>query len=136
MICLLTWQLPNQIHPDSFTLSMPVKNWKQWMVQKKRHYTTGKYYKKIHKLFLGLYSISHFLYYPLFISSMIFYEWEYCLIIFGVRFILQLIVYSKTTKKLNENDLFPYFLIFDIWMFFYYLIFASSLIKKPSQHWK
>ena len=124
------------INPDSFTLSMPVKNWKQWMVQKKRHYTTGKYYKSIHKFFLGMYSLSHFLFYPLFVTSLIFYNWEYCLLIFSIRLILQLFVYSKTMKKLNEKDLFPYFLLFDIWMFFYYLIFAGSLFKKPSQHWK
>ena len=42
----------------------------------------------------------------------------------------------ESEKKLKEADLFPYFLLFDIGMFFYYLIFAFSIFKKPSKTWK
>jgi hypothetical protein len=83
-----------------------------------------------------LYAVSHFLFYPLLVASAIFYNWQYALIAFGVRFILQLIVYAKTTKKLDEKDLLPLFLLFDIWMFFYYIIYAPSLLKKPKATWK
>ena len=124
------------INPNSFTLSKPAENWKQWTKQKKRHYTTGKYYKKIHQFLLGTYASSQFFFYPLLISSMLLYNWKYGLIIFGSRFLLQFFVYYKTMKKLNEKDLLPYFLLFDIGMFFYYLTFARSLVKKPEQHWK
>ena len=124
------------IDQEAFTLSKPVNTWKQWLNQKRRHYTTGKYYKKIHKFLLGTYSMSHFLFYPLLIASCWFYNWKYGLIIFGVRFIIQFIVYSITLKKLNEKDLLPLFLLFDVWMFFYYLIFAPALLRKPKPSWK
>ncbi len=124
------------IDQEAFTLSRPVNTWKQWLNQKRRHYTTGKYYKKIHQFLLGTYSMSHFLFYPLLITSCWFYNWKYGLIIFGVRFIIQFIVYSITLKKLNEKDLLPLFLLFDVWMFFYYLIFAPALLRKPKPSWK
>ena len=124
------------VNKDSFTLSKPAVTWSQWLSQKKRHYTTSKYYKPLHKFLLGLYALSQFLFYPLLILSCIFYNWQYALIGFGARFIIQALVYSKTMKKLNEKDLFPLFLFFDIWMFFYYIIFTPALIKKPKPTWK
>jgi glycosyltransferase involved in cell wall biosynthesis len=117
------------IDKDSFTLSEPPKSWKQWVKQKNRHYTTGKYYKTIHKFLLGLYAFSHFIFYPLFIVSILFYNWEEALIVFGIRFLVQGIVLFKVTKKLDEKDLFPLYLILDIWMFFYYLLFSKGTWK-------
>ncbi len=124
------------IDKDAFTLSEPAKTWKQWVKQKKRHYTTSRYYKRSHKFLLGAYSLTHFLFYPLFVTSIIFYDWKMALIIFALRCILQGFVFYKTTGKLNEKDLFKWFWLFDIGMFFYYLFFSFSLFKKPSNTWK
>jgi hypothetical protein len=38
-------------------------------------------------------------------------------------------------RKLGEEDLFNWFFLWDIWMFFYYLIFAPALWKKPKKTW-
>ena len=124
------------IDKDSFTLSSPPINWKQWLAQKKRHYTTSKFYKPVHKFLLSLYAVSHFLFYPLLLVSCIFYNWQYALIAFGARFVIQVIVYTKTMNKLDEKDLLPLFLLFDIWMFFYYIIYAPALLIKPKPTWK
>ena len=124
------------IDKNSFVLTKPVEKWSQWKRQKKRHYTTGKFYKKSHQLLLGLYSLTHFLYYPFFIAALILFNWKVVLIVFGVRLLLQAIVHFIAMHKLDEKDLFPYFILFDIWMFFYYIIFAPSLFKKPEPHWK
>lgn len=124
------------IDKESFTLSEPAANWKQWIRQKKRHYTTSKYYKGIHKFLLGLYALSHFLFYPLLIASLFLFDWRWVLGIFFLRMLVQGIIMYKTMDKLNEKDLFPFFLFFDIWMFFYYLIFAKALVKKPVKNWK
>lgn len=124
------------IDKDTFTLSEPVTTLKQWIRQKERHYTTSKYYKGIHQFLLGLYSFSLFLFYPLFIATLFLYNWKWPLLVFALRFILQAVILFKTTKKLDEKDLFPWFLIFDIGMFFYYLFFASALFKKQKSSWK
>jgi glycosyltransferase involved in cell wall biosynthesis len=124
------------IDADTFTLSEPARSFGEWVRQKNRHFSTGKYYKFIHKFFLGMYAFTHFFFYPLFITSMIFYNWQWALIVFGIRFLLQVIVYYPSMKKLKELDLFPFFLFFDIWMFFYYFIFSFSVVGKGRKSWK
>ena len=123
------------IDPEAHTLSEPKRTWGDWVKQKYRHYTTSRYYLFKHKFLLGLYSMTLFLVYPLLILSIIFYNWEQALIAFAVRFLLQAIVYYKSMKKLNENDLWPYFLFFDIWMFFYTFLFLPAVWKKPRKNW-
>ncbi len=124
------------INADAFTLSNSPKSWRQWIRQKRRHYSTGKFYKPAHQFLLGLYSFSQFLFYPLLAASIVLYNWQWALIVFGIRFLIQAIVLYPCMKKLKEKDLYPWFLFIDIGMFFYYLIFAVSLIKKPRPGWK
>ncbi len=119
----------------SFTLSMPKKSWKDWKRQKNRHYSTGKFYKTSHQVLLGIYTGSFFLFYPLFIASLFFFDWRLVLIPFFLRMIIQAIIWKKAMKKLNEEDLFPAFLFWDVWMFIYYILFAPALWKKPKKTW-
>jgi cellulose synthase/poly-beta-1,6-N-acetylglucosamine synthase-like glycosyltransferase len=124
------------IDKDTFTLSEPAKTWEQWFKQKSRHYSTGRFYKPLHKFLLGLYAFSHFVFYPLFILSLIFFSWKWALVAFGVRFLLQMFIFYPVAKKLGETDIYPLFLFFDIWMFFYYLLFSITLLKRPAREWK
>lgn len=117
------------------TLSEPKRTWKSWMNQKYRHYTTSKYYKGKHKFLLGLYTFSFFFIYPLLAVSIIFYCWWLALVVYGLRFLIQAVVWFFSMKKLNEKDLWPWFLFLDIWMFIYYLIFVPALWKKPLKSW-
>lgn len=123
------------IHHDAHTLSEPKKTFADWVKQKNRHYTTAKFYKSKHKFLLGLYSSSFFMFYPLLIVSIIFFNWWLPLCIFGFRFIVQALVYAKSMKKLNEKDLIPWFWLFDIWMFIYQILFIPALFKRPQQNW-
>jgi hypothetical protein len=120
---------------ESFTLSRPAKNFSQWIAQKKRHYSTSRRYKPLHKFLLSLYSFTHFLFYPLFIAALL-YQWQISLIIFGTRMLLQGAIYYRSMQRLNEKDLFPFFPLFDLGMIFYYLSFAPALIRKNRPAWK
>jgi len=124
------------IDKDTFTISEPSKTFGEWVKQKKRHNSSGRYYKPAHKFLLGLYSISLFLFYPLLIVSLLSHFWIAAVIIFAGRFILQAVVLYSNMKKLNEKDLFILFPFFDVFMFFYYLIFAVSVVRKPKRLWK
>ena len=124
------------IDPEAFTLSMPKKTWKDWMRQKQRHYTTGKYYKPLHKFLLGLYALTQFLFYPLCIVSFLFFDWRWVLLPLLLRLLLQGIVLNKAMKKLQESDLFPWFILFELWMMVYYVIFAPALWKKARKSWR
>jgi glycosyltransferase involved in cell wall biosynthesis len=123
------------LDPDTFTLSAPKTTWKDWMRQKSRHYSTGKFYKTSHKILLGLYTFSFFFFYPLFVVSLFAFDWRYVLIPFGVRLLIQGFIWNKAMKKLGEGDLFPLFFFWDLWQFLYYIIFAPSLWKKPKKTW-
>jgi cellulose synthase/poly-beta-1,6-N-acetylglucosamine synthase-like glycosyltransferase len=124
------------ISPEAFTLSDSPSNWNQWIKQKRRHYSTAKYYKPLHKFLLGLYSLTHFLFFPILITAIAFYNWQWSLLVFFIRFIIQIIILYPSMKKLNEKDLFPFFILLDLWMFFYYFIFSITLILKPRTSWK
>ena len=123
------------LDPQAFTLSKPKQTWKEWKKQKARHYSTGKFYKTSHQFLLGLYTFSFFFFYPLFVTSILFFDWRLALIPFGVRMILQGIIWYRSMKLLNEKDLFPAFILWDIWMFLYYILFAPSLWRKPRKTW-
>jgi glycosyltransferase involved in cell wall biosynthesis len=123
------------IEPEAFTLSEPKKTFSEWVNQKNRHYTTSKFYKPQTKLLLGAYTTTHFLFYPFFILSLIFFSWQISLAVFALRLIVQGFIFYKTMSKLNEKDLFAWWWLLDIWMFFYYIIFMPALWRKPRKTW-
>lgn len=124
-----------QIDKDTFTYSTPAKSWGEWIGQKERHNATGKYYKGKHRWLLGFYLTSHFLFYPLMVAALFTFDWRWVLGIWGIRFLLQGLVFYRSMKKLGETDLFMLYWLWDVWMFFYYSIFISSLWKKPRNQW-
>lgn len=123
------------IDPEAFTYSVPPKSFAKWYRQKTRHFSTAVHYKTIHKLLLGLYTLTNFLYYPLLIVCLIFFYWKIVTAIALVRLITQSIIMYKTMSKLDEQDLFPWFIVMDILMFFYYILFFPALIRKPKPGW-
>lgn len=124
------------IDKEAHTLSEAAPTWSIWQKQKFRHYTTSKYYKGKHKFLLGLYSLSQILIYPVTIAAILFYNGWLALALFALRMIALGIVWFKSMKKLNEADLFPYFIFLDIWMSIYFILFAPALWRRPAKEWK
>jgi glycosyltransferase involved in cell wall biosynthesis len=124
------------IEKDAHTLSEAAPTWSIWQKQKFRHYTTSKYYKAKHKFLLGLYSLTQVLLYPFTLAAILFYNWWLALALFALRMIVLGIVWFKSMKKLNEADLFPYFIFLDIWMSFYFFLFTPALWRRPAKEWK
>lgn len=123
------------IDKESFTLSVPPRHFREWYHQKQRHYSTSREYKAKHKLLLGGYSFSQFLFYPLFFFSL-FHDWKIALAAWGIRAAVQGLIYFNSMKKLDEKDLFVLYPLFDLSMFFYYILFMPSLFKKNKAAWK
>ncbi len=123
------------IDKEAMTYSIPKKTFGAWLRQKTRHYSTSKFYKPIHKFLLGLYSITQFVFYPILITTIIFYNWQLALIVFTARLLVQGVIFYFSMKKLNEQDLWIWFLFFDLWMFFYYILFAPALFRKTRNEW-
>ena len=123
------------LDPDAFTISEPKKTWHDWMRQKTRHYSTGKHYKGSHQFLLGMYAATLALFYPLFVLSVIFFDWRWALLPFALRLILQAVILKKAMRKLGEDDLWRWALFFDLWMIAYYVVFAPALWRKPQNRW-
>lgn len=123
------------IDHEAHTISKPKTTWKTWRAQKRRHFSTSKYYKPVHKFLLGAYSFSHFSFYFLAIAAAIMYNWEIVAGIFLVKSIVQQIIFSKVMKKLNEADLIKWLFFMDVWMVFYYIFYAPMLWKKAARTW-
>jgi glycosyltransferase involved in cell wall biosynthesis len=123
------------IDPDAITRSVPRTTWAGWLKQKARHYTTAKYYRPKHKFLLGLYFSTQFIFYPLLAAVAVFYDWRFALALFGIRLIVQGTILYKAMKKMDEQDLWPWFIFLDLWMFFYYIIFAPALWRRPRNAW-
>jgi hypothetical protein len=123
------------IDREAITRSIPKTTWGSWLNQKTRHYTTAKYYKTLHKFLLGLYFISQFLFYPLLGLALVFSNWQWVAGIAAIKLLPQAIILYKAMVKLDEKDLWPWFIFLDMWMFFYYLLFFPALWRRPTKNW-
>ncbi|MGV6846671.1 MAG: glycosyltransferase, partial [Lutibacter sp.] len=82
------------IDESSFTISNPKKTFKEWINQKRRHISTAKYYKPLHKFILGSFYFSNLSFYILAILLIIsgnFVKATYILI-FSKMFIQYLVI--------------------------------------------
>ncbi len=125
------------IHPNSFTESIPKENFGEWIFQKRRHISTARYYKFIHKILLGLYHFSLQLFYLSAIVLLIRnYHWKIVVFLVLLRFVFWYIINFNVAKKLQEKGI-VWWLIFlePFLMLFQIYIYVYNLFKKPKL-WK
>jgi glycosyltransferase involved in cell wall biosynthesis len=122
---------------ESFTISEPKTSFKDWILQKRRHVSTAKFYKPLHKFLLGLFYSSQLLFWIIGILLFVLaYPWEWLLGLVALRFIIQLLCFGLTAKKFNETDLVYLAPILEFFLILTQLsIFIANLISKP-KHWK
>src|SRR5690606_785876 len=100
---------------ESHTRSVPAKNIKDYIKQKRRHLTTAKHYKTIHKIILLGEPASRIIFYASFLTLIInLYAWPLVAGVFLLRFIIQLITFILNRNKFNEPGILPLFPIFDV----------------------
>jgi glycosyltransferase involved in cell wall biosynthesis len=125
------------IQPFTFTYSEPKKTEDDWHYQKKRHLSTGKYYKTKHKLLLGVYAMSHFLCWVLAVVCFIFPAIAmFAACGFVLRWLVQWFIFQRVCIRLKENDLINYIWLFDIWMLWYNVKSIPSIFLKQKLYWK
>jgi glycosyltransferase involved in cell wall biosynthesis len=121
------------------TRSVPSSGLEQFVNQKKRHFTTSPHYKLRDKFILITEPLTRVIFYSALIILLSFnFMWPYLVGVFGVRLIIQVIVFILTGKKLNESGIILSSLFFDIFSpLFYSLIYISTIISKPGKNrWK
>jgi cellulose synthase/poly-beta-1,6-N-acetylglucosamine synthase-like glycosyltransferase len=126
-----------QISKSSFMFSEPKETWDEYWHQKRRHISTGRYYKLSHRLLLMLYPVSSLFFYTLLALCLFFSNsWVETLLLFIIKMCVQGIVFRENLKKLGEEDLFFLFPLMDTLFLLYYLRLFPSLIKTRETSWK
>ena len=125
------------VSPESFTSSEAKKMFSEWWRQKRRHLSTGKYYKPLHKFILGGYSVSLFLTYTgLIVLVILNYYFLPAIILFLIRLLSQYILFKKTFKRLGEKKLLLISPIIELFLtLFYPVVVGFNLVFKQNK-WK
>ncbi len=125
------------VEPISFTISEPKKTFILWWQQKRRHLSTGKYYKTSHKILLGGYLVSLFAVFSLFVVLLINnYFFIITLSLFGIRLLSQLTIFKFVFNRLLEKKLLLISPAIELLITLLYpLIGIINLVSKESR-WK
>lgn len=117
----------------AFTYTDAKGTWSEWLRQKQRHMSTGKYYKTLPKVLLGLYGISHAVMWVLFFGLV----WGCGSLagIMAVRGLLYWGLWAVTAYKVKEQRLIYLFPCFDIGWVIYNFALLPYITLKNKQKW-
>jgi poly-beta-1,6-N-acetyl-D-glucosamine synthase len=124
-----------EISADSLVESLPKQSFGTWTLQKRRHLSTGKYYKSGIKFLLSTYVFSQILFYTSFIW-LLFLPVVYFIPagIFFFRYINQQIIFINAGKQLNTKFPFPFVPFAEVFfIIFIPLLGVYNLFGKPAK---
>jgi len=125
------------IHKDSFTYSVPAKNFKEWSRQKIRHLSTSGLYTNSSRNRLLFQHAANYLFWALAIVAFTRVDW---ILVTGSVFLLkstvQFITLYKGGEKLDEKDIIPAFLLFEFLLLFLYPAWHLNRALFKSAKWK
>lgn len=126
-----------EIHPDSFVYTEAKSSFGALYRQKKRHMGVGKIYKNSHRRMLSTEVLSGFFFYALFICCLAFYfEPLYAFGLFLFRWIVQILVFRKTFRKLNAMSQIWYLPFLDFVYYIYIVFFGMVGTFVKTTQWK
>ncbi|MBK9291341.1 MAG: glycosyltransferase [Bacteroidetes bacterium] len=113
---------------DAQTISRPKITFGHWIRQKKRHLSASSHYKTGVKFFLGTYTASILLFYLAVAAAFWFLPFYYATAALSIRLIVQMIIFWKSGKKLND----PYPLLMVPLAELFFTIFTPLLLLHNS----
>jgi len=121
---------------NAFTITDGKNNFREWMAQKRRHLSTGKYYREETKWLLGLYGGSHALLWLCFFPLLALYQWKALLVVMSIRCVVYWFIWFVTAIKIREQRLLFLFPLFDIGWMVYNFAFFPYITWKNKKNWK
>lgn len=122
---------------DSVTYSLAKKTFSAWKRQKQRHLTTAPHYTPGSRFRIGLGYLLQYAFYILFFT-LLFFKATFisALVALLVKICLQMIIFRKVSKQLNEPDLWGMSFFYEFMLLIIYPVFhISKLLHKPNK-WK
>jgi glycosyltransferase involved in cell wall biosynthesis len=90
---------------DAITLTPAKTTFKDWYMQKRRHFSTGKHYKLLHRFLLTLFPVSYLLFLVSMVPFILFHPlWWIAPALFGLRSVLLLLSIVKVGKTMQSKD--------------------------------
>lgn len=122
--------------PESFVYTYSKPRFKSFLDQKRRHISSSKYYKTIHKIILGSFAGSQMLYVFLAVYLLICSDflWPVSLLIL-IRQAVYYFSVRKSMEKLGEHGLVCRVFRLDLSLALYYLVIALLMTGKSKKDW-
>lgn len=126
-----------EIAPETWCYSDAKETWKEWVLQKQRHYSASEKYKVIKKLLLGIYNVSWLLTLLLFVILL--FDVEYngvSLLVFGGVLVLKWIIFTLNLRRLEAMQFAFFFpLLETVYMIVTpFVYFTNNNVK--TQRWR
>jgi glycosyltransferase involved in cell wall biosynthesis len=120
----------------AFTGSDATATWADWVKQKQRHLSTGKYYKGGIQLLLSLYAAAHSALWLSFFALLFSDHWLVAMFVFIGRCLIYWSLWAFTAYRLQEKKLVYLFPLFDIGWMIYNFAFFPYITWKNKKLWK
>lgn len=122
---------------NAITYSIAKSTFSDWKRQKQRHLTTAPHYNAGSKTKITLGYVFQYGFHLLFLSVLIFKTTILAALVgFILKILIQMIIFNKVSKKLNEVDLWLMAFFYEIILLVIYPVFhISKLFHKPNK-WK
>ena len=123
------------IDKKAWVFSTPPESWSSYFKQKIRHYSTSHKYRVTDKIRLGLFSLSHILFYICLMALIGSGLWLLALQLYMLRMAFLFAAYFRLSKILDTRFGSFGFLFFDIALVLYYVIFAFAVFVPQKNKW-
>lgn len=126
-----------EVSVDSHTVSRVKRTFRLWFRQKRRHVSTFGQYNFGSKFRLTMISFSQYLFFGCFIALLCLqFQPAIVLSVFGLRFLIQILIFNKSMKLLGEKDLLLFSPLIEVLlMVIYPMITISNMLMKKNK-WK
>lgn len=124
------------LEKEAFTYTEAKDTFRAWWRQKQRHLLTGKRYKFKHKFLLGLYVIAQWLFFGAFIAALILqFQWMVVTGLFALRLLIQMLIFNKCFKKLDEKGLLLLVPLLELYFLFFYPVISLARVLRRKTPW-
>lgn len=125
-----------EVEVESFTISKAKRKFSDWVRQKRRHLTTGKHYKPLHRFLLALFPVGQWLFLGAFITLILLQVQLYVALgIFVLRYLIQFLIFNRAMKRLDEKDLLLWSPLLELFLLFFYPYVAIAGIFQKKNRW-
>lgn len=125
------------LEKESFIVSKPKTNLKDYIKQKTRHLSAGKHYHKKDQTLLGIFTLSWLVVWGLLIYLIISgASLKIVLMVFGIRSLAVYLILNRLGRKLNTNINFWALPFLDFCYCFYYPWVAIKALATKQVEWK